>query len=237
MAQSLMNNKSTLTLCGIIAVILVVALVIYFCSKRSNKTTQEGFGNFTLNDMNAQATGTYSTATDADIGSPTYLDNSVVPFASVDTPCGSENVSFGDMISGCNASPYMVPESEKQDINPFDNLKQTARSQMPQCSKNITPYSLDVADPTTFNFAVGAPRVQLKDRQWQTSDPFRGDIVINYSPETCLISRSRYGRDSLRLDGYFSDTYKALYNKYSGNRSYCNQPLYVSNQETIMDAY
>ena len=107
-------------------------------------------------------------------------------------------------------------------------------SMMPRISKGVTPYNIDVADPVTHSYMVNSPRVQLKDPLKMLADPYRGDIPIKYYPDVPLINQSRYGRDSLRLDGFWSDGLRALYNKYTG-KGYKNMPMSVVNEETIMD--
>ena len=105
---------------------------------------------------------------------------------------------------------------------------------MPRISKGVTPYNIDVADPISHSYMVNPPRVQLKDPIKMLADPYRGDIPIKYYPNVPLVNQSRYGRDSLRLDGFFSDAFRDLYNRYTG-KGYKNMPMSVVNEETIMD--
>ena len=106
---------------------------------------------------------------------------------------------------------------------------------LPRISRGVTPYNVDVADPVTHSYMVNPPRVQLKDPIKMLADPYRGDIPIKYYPNVPLVNQSRYGRDSLRLDGFFSDAFRNLYNRYTG-KGYKNMPMSVVNEETIMDA-
>ncbi len=106
---------------------------------------------------------------------------------------------------------------------------------LPRISKGVTPYNADVADPVTYSYMVNPPRVQLKDPLKMLADPYRGDVPIKYYPNVPLVNQSRYGRDSLRLDGFFSDAFRDLYNRYTG-KGYKNMPMSVVNEETIMDA-
>ena len=105
---------------------------------------------------------------------------------------------------------------------------------LPRISKGVTPYNVDVADPVTHSYMVNPPRVQLKDPIKMLADPYRGDIPIKYYPNVPLVNQSRYGRDSLRLDGFFRDAFRDLYNRYTG-KGYKNMPMSVVNEETIMD--
>jgi Family of unknown function (DUF5850) len=119
--------------------------------------------------------------------------------------------------------------------NPMQRLERLQNSEMlPRVSRNVTPYNVDIADPKTHSYMVNPPRVQLKDPIYILADPIRGDIPITYHPEISLVNRTRYGRDSLRLDGFFSDAFSDLYQKYTG-RGYKNLPQKVINQETLMD--
>jgi hypothetical protein len=122
-----------------------------------------------------------------------------------------------------------------QGIRPMERLERIQGSDLlPRVSRNVTPYNVDIADPKTHSYMVNPPRVQLKDPIKNLADPIRGDIPITYHPEISLINRTRYGRDSLRLDGFFSSAFVDLYNKYTG-RGWKNLPLKVSNSETLMD--
>lgn len=91
-----------------------------------------------------------------------------------------------------------------------------------------------MANPSAYAFAVQAPRVLLKDRLAMQADMIRGDIPVKYHPDVCMVAKSQYGRDSLRLDGTFSDQFKYLYNQLTG-RQYKNMPLQVANQATVGD--
>jgi hypothetical protein len=120
-------------------------------------------------------------------------------------------------------------------IRPMERLERMQGSDLlPKVSRNVTPYNVDIADPKTHSYMVNPPRVQLKDPIAMLADPFRGDIPITYHPDISLINRTRYGRDSLRLDGFFSSAYVDLYNKYTG-RGFKNLPQKVVNEEVLMD--
>jgi Family of unknown function (DUF5850) len=119
--------------------------------------------------------------------------------------------------------------------NPMQRLERLQNSEMlPRVSRNVTPYNVDIADPKTHSYMVNPPRVQLKDPIYILADPIRGDIPITYHPEISLVNRTRYGRDSLRLDGFFSDAFSDLYNKFTG-RGYKNLPQKVVGNEVLMD--
>lgn len=122
-----------------------------------------------------------------------------------------------------------------QGIRPVERLERIQGSDLlPRVSRNVTPYNVDIADPKTHSYMTNPPRVQLKDPIWSLADPIRGDIPITYHPDISLINRTRYGRDSLRLDGFFSDAFVNLYNKYT-SKGFKNMPMKVVNGETVMD--
>jgi len=140
---------------------------------------------------------------------------------------------YAKLVSNDEEKNYM--DSPVLASKPMQRLERMSNSDMlPRVSRNVTPYNVDIADPKTHSYMVNPPRVQLKDPQYLLADPFRGDIPITYHPEISLINRTRYGRDSLRLDGAFSAGFVDLYNKYTG-RGYKNMPMKVTNEETIMD--
>lgn len=123
-------------------------------------------------------------------------------------------------------------EEEESPMKRLERLQGTET--LPRISRNVTPYNVDVADPKTHSYMVNPPRVQLKDPQWLQADPYRGDINITYHPNISLVNRTRFGRDSLRADGYFSESQEESYRKYTG-RGYKNIPMKVVNEELIMD--
>lgn len=151
------------------------------------------------------------------------------PEAAVPTPHFADLVDAGDQKAIQDADTL-------GSIRPLERLHRHSSSRMmPRTSKAVTPYNIDVADPKSHFFQVNMPRVQLKDPQWQSADPYRGDIPIKFHPNVCLVNKSRYGtRSSWRGDGYFSPYYKELYAKYTG-QGYLNKPIHVANEETVMD--
>ena len=146
-------------------------------------------------------------------------------------PSGTD---FADLVEGGDQYATVQDENSKR-IRPMERLRQIqGKHLLPRLSSEVTPYNIDVADPTSYMYMANTPAVVLKDRQFMQADPFRGDIPITYHPDIPVVTRSRYGRDSLRLDGMFSDGMKALYNRHTGNE-HLNRPLYVVNEETVMD--
>ena len=162
------------------------------------------------------------------------IDDAYEPVRSPDELAPVEDfadlVDAGDYGSGADAPTH------GDSLRPMQRLERLQGSQLlPKTTKGLTPYNVSVADPKSYYFVASAPRVLLKDRQWETSDKIRGDLIFSKDGTmNPMVGISRYGRDSLNLSGFFSDTYKALYNKYT-THSHKNMPLVSSNEETLMD--
>lgn len=221
--QCMMKWKKYTPMGAVLAVLIVVSVLLYVYRDAikaraswwpwgTSATVAEGYAN--IGDL-------------SNVGS---LDDSyeILP---QEEPAG---VSFADLVEGGDHRE-IVEEENLSKIRPSERLRQIQGKQLlPRLSSEVTPYNIDVADPTSYMYMANTPSVVLKDRQRLMADPFRGDIPITYHPDVPLVSRSRYGRDSLRLDGFFSDGMKALYNRHTGNE-HLNRPLYVVNEETVMD--
>ncbi len=116
----------------------------------------------------------------------------------------------------------------------MDRLDRIDNKLLPRTSEYVTPYNIDVADPLAYTFQVHAPRVIRKDPLAMLADPVRGDIPINIYPEVPIIQRSQYNRDSLRLDGTFSEAFRKMYDRMTG-KAYFNQPIMMSHGGMCMD--
>ena len=116
----------------------------------------------------------------------------------------------------------------------IDRLDSAQAVEFPSVSSSVTPYNVDVADPTAYSFMTQAPRVIRKDPIAMQADPFRGDIPMTMYPDVPMIERSQYGRDSLRLDGAFSEALSRKYDQLTGKNSvYFNMPTQMSNGASI----
>lgn len=200
----------------VVGVLVVVALLVWYCMKDKPqlKQTKEGFANI------------------GDISNVGSLDDGYEIIAAPEQDVPSEH--FADLVD-CGDQPGYTPSSELRYIRPMERLSRVQGSELlPRISKDVTPYNVDIADPVTHSYMVNPPRVQLKDPIKMLADPLRGDIPIKYYPNVSLIAKSQYGRDSLRLDGFFSDQFRCLYNKYTG-KGYKNMPMKVVNEEVLMD--
>jgi hypothetical protein len=199
---------STCAIIGIVVVLIVVFFLVYKCSssKKENYSNLSGLSS---------------------VGS---LDDYEFIQASEMNEPNAQFANFSDKNTLGN-----LPQGTVENMRPMDRLNRVQGSElMPRISNNVTPYNIDVADPTTFSYQVNPPRVQLKDPQWIQSDFYRGDIPISYYPNVSLINQSRFSRDSLNLSGFFSDGFNSLYDKTTG-RQFKNMPQKIVNEETIMD--
>ena len=200
-------------MCIVVGVILLIAIFILM-----SNTTNEKFSNI-------------GTAPIGSVDTAGAIDDSYVSYALEESPEDRvPGAHFADLINSGDQKTAIPPVAAQR--LSMDGSEGTAL--LPRISRGVTPYNVDVADPITHSYMTNPPRVQLKDPIKMLADPYRGDIPIKYYPTVPLVNQSRYGRDSLRLDGFFSDAFRNLYNRYTG-KGYKNMPMSVVNEETIMD--
>lgn len=230
-----MNSRTTYIVIGVVLVLVVI--VIGVCWYRKSQAKTENF------------TGLAAGSVD-NIG--TLLDSQydAVPAADYDLPAPH----FADMVAENDvASVYQKPSSSNEDsIRPMERLHRIqGKSLMPRTSAAVTPFNIDVANPTSHKFMVNTPRVTtaLKSRykDYSLASFVRGDIPIKYYANVPLVAKTHQGRDDLRLDGLFTPHFVALYNKYTG-KAYKNLVQHVAGAgqaggyggasgEIIMDSY
>lgn len=146
----------------------------------------------------------------------------------------ASSAHFADMVDSSDRAVW-AQQNRSVEPSPFERLEQLqGRSMASLTAAQLPQYNVDVANPATYAFSVQAPRAQLKNRQAMQADAIRGDIPIRFNPDVPLISKSSLGRDSQRLDGFFSDHFAHLYNDLTGS-AYKNMPLQVVTQGTVMD--
>ena len=181
-------------LCFILGGLFLIGLVIYMCMN----SKKESYSNIGALD---------------NVGS---LDSSYELVQSPDEEVPAAH--FADLVdTGDQMELIKQPKGLGEELRPIERLERiSTRNLLPKTAANVTPYHVDVANAATWAFSVNAPRVQLKNRLNLLADPYRGDIPITYHPDVALIGKSSYGRDSIRLDGFFSDHFAALYDKYTG---------------------
>ncbi len=199
------------TLFVIVAVIIVVLLVWYFCMKKK----KEGYAN--VGDLD---------------GIGTVNDRYEIIDAPEEVVDGQHFADMIDVSSGTSSSCGETLEGRGRPMQRLDRLQ--GSELLPRTSKGVTPFNIDIADPLAHAYMVNPPRVQLKDPIRIRSDPFRGDCPITYHPNVALVGKTRYGRDSLNLSGFFSPYQTALYNKFTGS-AFRNMPLKVVSEEIIGD--
>jgi hypothetical protein len=131
---------------------------------------------------------------------------------------------FADMVSegGDHLKQYIEqPAKTGESMRPMERLQRIQGDRlMPRVSTSVTPFNVDVANPSSHKYMVNTPRVTsaLKSRfkDYSLANMMRGDVLINYHPNVPLIAKTFQGRDDLRLDGLFTPHFTALYNKYTG---------------------
>ena len=199
-------------MCLIVGGVVLIAIFVYFCmSKKSgyNKGTQK---NMEVEKFTALAAG-------ANDNTGHLLDDSYDLIKGSDYEVPSEH--FADMVNqGDHLREYVdQPKLIGENLRPMERLHRVqGKALMPRVSTHVTPFNVDVANPTSQKYMVNTPRVTLKDpnAEYSLSNFIRGDVLITYNPNVPLIAKSRYGRASLRLDGLFTPYFSALYNKYTG---------------------
>lgn len=127
----------------------------------------------------------------------------------------------------------LPPYRSSNEVQTLQRLDRIDKNLLPVLSQNVTPYNIDVADPVTYTYQVHAPRVIRKDRLAMEADPVRGDIPISIYPDVPIIQRSQFNRDSLRLDGTFSEALAKTYDRLTG-KTYFNMPIHLSHGGMIM---
>lgn len=142
---------------------------------------------------------------------------------------------FADLVDSGDQARLVQQPQLNENIRPLERLERLQGSeQLPLTAAHLPAFNIDVANPSAYAFSTQAPRVVLKNRLAMQADFIRGDIPIKYNPDVALIGKSSNGRESLKMDGTFSDSSKALYNKLTG-RMFKSLPVQVVSQGTVMD--
>ena len=142
---------------------------------------------------------------------------------------------FADIVDNGDQARFVQQRDNADEMRPLERLEKLQnKSMLPSTAAHLPQYNIDVANPASYAFATQAPRVVLKNRLNMQADMIRGDIPVRYFPDVPLITKSQYGRDSWRGDGFFSDHFSHLYNRLTGS-SYKSMPLKVATQGTVAD--
>lgn len=228
-------EKKNIQLCLIIGAIILVAVLVYFFFWRKKDNKKESFvAAGGLDHIGALLDDQYDLI---------HAPDSEVPAS-----------HFADLVSeSADHLQYTEqPPTTGTGLRPVERLHRIqGKALMPRTSNMVTPYNIDVANPTSHAYMVNTPRVTsaLKSRtkDYSLSGAIRGDIPFKYYPNIALISKTIQGRDDLRLDGLFTPHFVALYNKYTG-KAYKSMPIHVagagqaggyggSSGEVVMDNY
>lgn len=219
-----MSQNKQIVYIAVAVVVVGVVLWWYFTPSKKggkaspeNKKQTEGFTALAagaLNNVGTLSTGTY--------------DLLPGPEDSIPSPHFADLVAQG----GDHLREYQSTPTVDDTERPLERLNRIqGEALMPRLAKDVIPFNVDVANPSTMLYAVNAPRAQtaLKSRymDYGLSSFVRGDVPIRYHADVPLVAKTRQGRDDLRLDGLFSDHYKALYNKYTGSE-YRNMPVQIA---------
>ena len=201
--------------CLVIAGLLLLGLLVYYCMQKPEKKNEH-----------------YVAA-----GALDHLDSLDSRYELINSPDEAVPVEhFADLVDSGDQSRLVRQAADAsaalRPLERFERLQGDA--QVPLTAAHLPAFNIDAANPSVHAFAVQAPRVLLKNRLAMQADPMRGDIPIRYHADVAMVGKSQYGRDSLRMDGTFSDQFKSLYNKLTG-RMYKNLPLQVATQGTVAD--
>ena len=198
------NNKILVII--FVVIIIAIGVWMYYHDKKKSTDKRE---NFT------------SLAASANDNVGMLLDDQydLLPGADNEVPAPH----FADLVdSGNLVQEYASPQpSNSEGLRPMERLHRVqGKSLMPRVSTNVTPFNVDVANPTSHMYMVNTPRVStaLKSRykDYSLASFIRGDIPITYYPNVPLVAKTHQGRDDLRLDGLFTPQFVSLYNKYTG---------------------
>lgn len=117
-------------------------------------------------------------------------------------PCGTAQPPdvpyLGQSVESSLDQAYGVPTAgEKFNSLLATNVSPLENSALPQ-------FNVDVVNPANWTAQVQL-RIPMKNRQFESSDPYRGDLAISRSPNSCVVDTSIYAsRDSLRYDAFWS---------------------------------
>lgn len=212
--------KINMVTIGVVVAVIAVAvgLAVYFGYLQ--KSTKLGKGKDTKKEkFTALAAGSIDNA-------GVLLDSQYDLIASPDQVAPAPH--FADMVSEGDQMKQFVkqPSSTGESLRPMERLHRVqGKTLMPRVSTHVTPFNVDVANPTSHKYMVNTPRVttalKSKFKDYSMASFIRGDIPITYYANVPLIAKTIQGRDDLRLDGLFTPQFVALYNKYTG-KSYKN---------------
>lgn len=206
-----MDNTKLWIITGIT---VVVAFVVYFCFWKKGKKKEGYVAAGGLDHVGALLDDQYDLI---------HAPDSEVPAS-----------HFADLVAegGDHLQYVEQPPTTGTGLRPIERLQRIqGKALMPRVSTMVTPYNIDVANPTSHKYMVNTPRVtsalKSKYKDYSLSSFIRGDVAIKYYANVPLVSKTHQGRDDLRLDGLFTPHFVALYNKYTG-KAYKSMPIQVA---------
>mgnify|MGYP000729907994 CR=1 FL=1 len=204
---------------SIVIILAVAVILVAICFWRSRKgVKKEGY------DLAAGAVN--------NLGS--FLDNQ---YDLIDAPDAAvPSAHFADLVDDNKA--YMDTFTKQPAFDKMNKALPGERlealqgsSAFPRVAGLLPMVNADVANPSTYSYFTNASRattaLKSKYKCYDQACFIRGDILITSHPEIPLITKSRLGRNDQRLDGLFSDQFKAKFDKYTG-QSYKNMVQHVA---------
>lgn len=219
-----MEVRSLLTPMNIaIGIAVFIIIILFVVWNKKNKEQQEGYSSSAMTHIGGLS--------DYEKISPFPPESSMKEYGSQYNPFYPVGMN---KLEGFSQEEQPLPVhsgwNEERTLNRLDRIDSDL---LPKTSTNVTPYNIDVADPTAYSFQVHAPRVIRKDRLAMLADPLRGDPPIKIYPDIPMVQRSQFNRDSLRLDGTFSEALAKSYDRMTG-KSYFNKPSMLSHGGMMM---
>jgi Family of unknown function (DUF5850) len=253
------NNQNII--CGLAAISAIIGACLwigYVTKEKKEKYSSSAFTNIgTFADLGAQPTSignNYDMMQSYGTNYNPHYPNTTPWAGTQPSPhnehyCSARSEPFAHNEYYCGSAPPMesyrhhehynsnignqLPSKNWNEQRTMARLDRIDNKLLPKTSKNVTPYNVDIADPVAYTFQIHAPRVIRRDRIAMLADPIRGDIPISIYPDVPMVVKSQYDRDSLRLDGTFSDAFAAQYKRQTGG-AYFNEPSYNTYGATIM---
>ena len=202
--------------------IVLVAVVMYCCNNKNESYSIKTLKKEKPHPEKKSIEGFTALAAGANNNTGILLDDSydLIPGADDGIPAHhfADMVNQGDLLDEFIQQPKNLGEN----MRPQERLgKIQGSALMPRTSTYVTPYNVDVANPSSAKYMVNTPRVttalKSKYKDYSQSTMIRGDIPITYHANIALIAKTIQGRDDLNLSGLFSPHFKALYQKYTGS--------------------
>lgn len=170
-----MDNKNQKIIVGVLAG-AALFLAIWVLMKPRPRRNTEGFA--TANDLN-------------------HLD-SIDP----NGPCGTAQPPdvpyLGQNVETSLDQAYGVPTAGER----YSSLLSSTISPLENAA--LPQFNVDVVNPANWTAQVQL-RIPMKNPQWLKSCPYRGDIDVMRSGNSCVVDTSIYAnRDSLNYQGFFS---------------------------------